>query len=304
MNQATKTTSQTGLSGTIKPVLNIEVSDDEEEFQDSLDELMVTSNRPHPFGGPRPLDPSSQLANTMGLNSERMQLMKASFFDTEQMETDQQHPIGGIHGDGVKKPIFKPQIFKGTLEHPVLKPKTRLTTDIFPRPQMASDNQSFGVDHPVTIQHAHHRTIVSKPLYSQTNVTQLKTHSNTVPLTQPQSLIPKRTLNYIVPSEKSWTTSRNKLFKDAGHFNSRSFRVGWGSNWTFVHSGHQVALKAIQVTRPQGIFNPLLPKDIADNTKGNDGLRIRAVNEKVDASPWIKLAEEDKKKVGVVIYNY
>ena len=143
-----------------------------------------------------------------------IQLMKASFFYADEMETEQtthsRQPVGN-HGDRVK-PLFNPQVLPNTFESPVVNAKIQMG---FPRPQMDTNNHSFTEDPSVQ---STHRTVLPRPSWAQTNVVQLKTRSHTAPLAQPQSLIPKHALDHIVPTNKSWTTTRNRLFKDAGHF--------------------------------------------------------------------------------------
>ncbi|XP_036603753.1 nuclear pore complex protein Nup98-Nup96 isoform X1 [Trichosurus vulpecula] len=45
----------------------------------------------------------------------------------------------------------------------------------------------------------------------------------------------------LVPLEKSVTCGKGKLLMDMALFMGRSFRVGWGPNWTFVNSGDQLS---------------------------------------------------------------
>ena len=45
----------------------------------------------------------------------------------------------------------------------------------------------------------------------------------------------------LVPLEKSITYGKGKLLMDMGLFMGRSFRVGWGPNWTLVNCGDQLS---------------------------------------------------------------
>lgn len=45
----------------------------------------------------------------------------------------------------------------------------------------------------------------------------------------------------LVPLERSITYGKGKLLMDMGLFMGRSFRVGWGPNWTLVNSGDQLS---------------------------------------------------------------
>lgn len=44
-----------------------------------------------------------------------------------------------------------------------------------------------------------------------------------------------------VPLKKSLTHKKQNLLVDAGLMMGRSFRVGWGPNWTLVHSGSEIS---------------------------------------------------------------
>lgn len=44
----------------------------------------------------------------------------------------------------------------------------------------------------------------------------------------------------LVPLEKSITYGKGKLLMDMALFMGRSFRVGWGPNWTVVNSGDKL----------------------------------------------------------------
>lgn len=45
----------------------------------------------------------------------------------------------------------------------------------------------------------------------------------------------------LVPLERSITYGKGKLLMDMGLFMGRSFRVGWGPNWTLVNCGDQLS---------------------------------------------------------------
>lgn len=45
----------------------------------------------------------------------------------------------------------------------------------------------------------------------------------------------------LVPLEKSVTYGKGKLLMDMALFMGRSFRVGWGPNWTLANSGEQLS---------------------------------------------------------------
>lgn len=51
-----------------------------------------------------------------------------------------------------------------------------------------------------------------------------------------------RRLGGPVPLESSITLGKGRLLMDAALFRGRSFRVGWGPNWTLVHCGDQLSV--------------------------------------------------------------
>lgn len=51
-----------------------------------------------------------------------------------------------------------------------------------------------------------------------------------------------RRLGGPVPLEGSVTVGKGRLLMDAALFRGRSFRVGWGPNWTLVHCGDQLSV--------------------------------------------------------------
>lgn len=76
--------------------------------------------------------------------------------------------------------------------------------------------------------------------------------------------------------------SGRKMYLDAGIVSGRAFHVGWGPNWTLVHSGYPIDTQVPM--RPSGVSRPLVgPTD--DDTIG---LKFSVKWEKVDASPWLK----------------
>ena len=248
----------------------------------------------------RPLDPSFGFASTMGLSSERMQVMKASFFDLDSVPSElppKPHPMKG-------KSLLVPSL--GSVTAGYTESRIESHDHLFPRPKIDRCPQSPSVftQSPYGDEATLFRprvTIASKRLQPQTStVPRPKTHSHSAPLAQPCSLIPRHSLDYVPSFDKSILDSNStRLCKDDGLFLGRSFRVGWGINWNFVHSGCKVSKAPVAVLPrpPQGLFNPA-----SNSVEGGEfeGLKIRVVREKVDASPWMKpglIADEEKKKV-------
>ena len=248
----------------------------------------VDQPEPHPLG-PHPLAPSYRLVNTIGLSSERVQVMKASFFEDEEPNMVKPHPQFKPIGPVVRprpQPLGQSFTTQQSSNMPeIVKPRPHV-----PRPQPEVWDQCSYSD-------THHTVLPQPHSYS----VQYNPRSHTAPLAQPQTLVPKHSLDNLIPLNTSWSLHRTGLFKDMGHFIGRSFRVGWGINWSFVHSGENVSLEAVNWTRPpHGIFNRSIQGGVVSG--GEDkGLKIRAVAEQLDASPWMKIADQDKKKVNDTI---
>lgn len=67
----------------------------------------------------------------------------------------------------------------------------------------------------------------------------------------------------LVPLKKSICTGRGRMLIDMGLFMGRSFRVGWGPNWTLVHSGKVISESSmVEKTDKQGNDYGFLPKAV------------------------------------------
>ena len=244
----------------------------------------IDQSEPHPLG-PHPLAPSYRLVNTIGLSSERVQVMKASFFEDEEPKMVKPHPQFRPVG-----PVMRPHPQPLGQSFTTTQQSSNMPEIIKPRPQVPRPEPEVW-DH--SSHSDTHHTVLAQP---HTYSVQYNPRSHTAPLAQPQTLVPKHTLDNLTPLNGSWSLNRMGLFKDMGHFIGRSFRVGWGTNWSFVHSGEGVSLEAVNWTRqPPSIFNRSIQGGVVS---GEDkGLKIRAVAEQLDASPWMKIADQEKKKV-------
>ena len=270
-------TSQTGLTAPQKPpVISLhtdEMISDDEEFEDALDEGgVIKHKKSHPFG------PSYRFVSTMGLDAQRMQVMKASFFD-ELEPTQPQRPV--------LKPV-KP-VLGSSIEFGV--PQSRLVhpfhsdhvpqQQYFPRPSVETLRSVSIPNSPIQMKPSTEETVPNFESY--TTHPSMKVQSET----QSALLLPRHALHCIVPLKASLSNNRLGLFADLGIFLGRSFRVGWGPNWTLAHSGYSLTNQVTQRPHPHGIFSPLSTLGDSEDSDDN-GLKIRAVLEKVDASPWMK----------------
>ena len=186
------------------------MSDEEEEFKEASDVAMTTELRPFPVFR------SQDLASSMGVDTHTVQVMKASFF-------------GGA--DEAKKPFSlkssRPLLFKTTptpasltKDHSLLHHSGRYT----PLSSLPS--------------RLHHGRGGSAPPTSLTPPPERFPHPAVSSLQAQASVImAKHNLSLLPPLERSALRDKTHSIADAGLSMGRSFRVGWGPNWTLVHSG-------------------------------------------------------------------
>lgn len=68
----------------------------------------------------------------------------------------------------------------------------------------------------------------------------------------------------LVPLEKSITYRKGKLLMDMALFMGRSFRVGWGPNWTLVNCGDQLSASSeIEELQCESVEYGFLPTPVA-----------------------------------------
>lgn len=262
------TTSQTGQ-------VNFQTSQtsslqlDEEEAMS--DEEGVVSMEPHVPAPP----PSHSMTATMGLNTHRIQVMKASFFGTDQEKMrggvskagnyrQQQYPVGfgeqhmagrlltrskqsDLHS-GMGQRLGQVQFRDTPSPIPHLPPDTSpslsshyLRSHPTPLPTPSQSLLEFAGESSM-----HHSSdlststsLYSSAVPSQTGRWPRPRAPPTSSLLQMQSsvLVARTDLNVLVPPSHSMVCGRTRMAADAGLFLGRSFRVGWGPNWTLSHSG-------------------------------------------------------------------
>lgn len=202
---------------------------DEEAFEDAVD--MADTIKPHP------LPVSQQLAATMGVHAHRVQVMKASFFGTEE-------PPQHTHYEQTPPlQLQRHSLFRGSLQCTTPLIQTQTTPiQTTPLAQRALD-----------ISHTPQMTA----LQAQSAV-----------------LLEKHDLRTIVPLKESLVAKRERHIADLGLFMGRSFRVGWGPNWTLSHSG-------LQLSHSQTRVGGSLFSGYTHTVAESQGLPVRAVLERV-----------------------
>ena len=259
-------TSQTSLTTSQLPTRPLaldqdeDFSDDEgEEFQDAEDHVAMT----------RPLAPSHHLATTLGLDTHRIQVMKASFFtDFDSLSQDHLRYV-----PPAKTTLLQP----GSISYiqPTAPPIQRdlVSTKLFPRPPVETFPTLGSIP---TSPHLSPSPLPGQP--------EQVIHSGPYHTVPPSQIIPHQKVDFIVPLETSIVSNKTGLLADAGITFGRSFRVGWGPNWSLSHTGFQLAAPLPQILPPQSVFTA--------HTSSHDceemGLKFHVAIEKLDASPWMK----------------
>lgn len=231
---------------------------DDEQFLDA--EEGVAQQQPLPLA-----PPSHEMTMTMGLSSHRIQVMKASFFGSGEREMERRReervplalpkraPLGRLL---VAPPVaaYHPTMIRVGQEQKTGQVQFRDTPS--PIPHLPDSSLPFSTPH-----HLLHQTPTPTPSQSllefgaeergtsdgstsllSTRAAGLSLPPPSVSLVQAQSsvLMARHNLATLVPPSDSMTRGRSRLIADAGLFLGRSFRVGWGPNWTLSHSGVEI----------------------------------------------------------------
>ncbi|XP_041440603.1 nuclear pore complex protein Nup98-Nup96 isoform X1 [Xenopus laevis] len=177
-----------------------------------------------------PLSASSHIASSLGINPHALQVMKASLLleeeDGEMINRFSSFPSSMDPYPDVRSPrLFPSSHAKRTSSMGLLQSK-------FASPSISRISETAQGSHsprilPVT------PWSVPAPLAPTFVIPRPapETHLRTVGTRRQQEL---------VPLEKSVTHGRGSLLIDMGLFMGRSFRVGWGPNWTLVHNGDKL----------------------------------------------------------------
>ena len=255
-SRAGSTTGQTGFRAS--QLDEDENMSDEDSFRDAEEGV-----------GLRPLapPPSHSMTAAMGLNTHQIQVMKASFFGANERGR------GGVAGGGNQWQPPRPE-FKGRggllgkhtemlsgMERRLGKIEFRDTPS--PIPYFPPDTPSISA-HLLQSQAPPTRaTPIPTPSQSLLEFAGEDSahysisahsfshsaragHSRPRPPAPPTSgllqgqLVPRTDLNTLVPMSEGMVCGRTRLAADAGLFLGRSFRVGWGPNWTLSHSGSTI----------------------------------------------------------------
>ena len=249
-----------------------------------------------PMETPFPLPPPShQFATTMGLNTHRMQVMKASFFSgtesgipgasTTHM-TNRQRPA--VSARPFPSQTVRPQFSTG-IPSPTT---TLLRRDVLP--PRATLNHSFSATNRSILTEDRTDLVPNIPRLDTVLPPSLGPLPPSLP-TQPalsslqiQSslLMANRDLQSLVPLRCSLERGKQRLIADMGLFQGRSFRVGWAPNWMLSHSGKHTSSES---ERRSGIRPTLFtPTGAATDSSSHSNQPLKVLVERLHVSQFAK----------------
>ncbi|XP_062423496.1 nuclear pore complex protein Nup98-Nup96 isoform X5 [Rhea pennata] len=182
---------------------------------------------------------STHIASTLGINPHVLQIMKASLLaDEDDIDLILDHyPGKQLTKMDASQEICSPRLpistLQGQKKHSVgglLQSKFASVLLQQPSPSLQDFRGPW--------------TSSSSPSVAPWSVTSPLASAFSVPSSAPEvqvKTVGVRRQQGLVPLEKSITYGKGKLLMDMALFMGRSFRVGWGPNWTLVNSGDQLS---------------------------------------------------------------
>ncbi|XP_022250007.1 nuclear pore complex protein Nup98-Nup96-like isoform X2 [Limulus polyphemus] len=258
--------------GLKKQAISMQHIDEDDEMLDITQQTMPLEDIEELSQMDEVYSPSEKLAHALGVDVHRMQGMKVSFFqDEESVEEveDKGDPIMSTHrskysdrNSYVSKKYtngehssYGVSLIKTNLSH-IDSPKPISLYDQYPVSTSLAPLQPEPL--PLVDLLTHHPTLRSG-VTDDSSIQMKKSVMRT-----------KRTLA-LVSLNKSLLNERHHLIADLGCFLGRSFRIGWGPEWTFSHLGHCIGSSTEQVkSKPTalGLLTSVKPAMPADSTLG------------------------------------
>ncbi|XP_053561637.1 LOW QUALITY PROTEIN: nuclear pore complex protein Nup98-Nup96 [Bombina bombina] len=178
-----------------------------------------------------PVSASSHIASSLGINPHALQVMKASLF----MEDDDGEMTNLTHFTSTVNTVQDTR-----------SPRLLLPSQTSVGALLQSRFSAAGLLKPSDPQQGSHspRVSSSSPALPPWSAPGPLSSAFILPSPAPEAQL--RTVGTqrqqsLVPLEKSITAGRGKFLIDMALFMGRSFRVGWGPNWTVVHSGDKLS---------------------------------------------------------------
>ena len=250
---------------------------DDDDYEDAMVGV-VNGGEPHP-------QMMEQYVSTLGLNPHRMQVMKASFFGTDDTSL---HNIPTVPLTSKGRPAVVAKPLQNHYQSPTL-----LRKDAFQSPRPSFNETTTGdrstmefttvAGGPDSFTVPPFTTRAPPPMPVHPTLSSLQAQSSL--------LMAKHNLHTLIPQEKSFVREKSRMVADAGLFLGRSFRVGWGPSWTLAHSGTQIASELSSTSslqeHQQPLFTPLAAARWG-NVSTSENQPLRVVIEKVAVGPFAK----------------
>ncbi len=237
----------------------------DEEFEDAYEEMgaAVSSQQ-------LPLAPPQQL---VGPSTQHVQLMKMSFFTKEEPQ-EENRPMAPATA-----PRSPSLLFPAVHPTPQRTPRTSMLYRKQPTPTRSPAAPS-PASVPICALYRSSLSMLTPQRLQQPPASPARhASSSSSSLAQSAILMSKRDLRTLVSSRESLQTGNTRCLCDHGLFLGRSFRVGWGPNWTLVHSGAQMSSPSAGKVPSQGtLFSRHVPSSVMSK---DTPLPIRVVMEKL-----------------------
>ncbi|XP_020024737.1 nuclear pore complex protein Nup98-Nup96 isoform X3 [Castor canadensis] len=187
-----------------------------------------------------PVSASTHIASSLGINPHVLQIMKASLLaDEEDGDATDQH-ISHLPSKGdISQEICSPRL-------PISTSHSSKSRSIVGGLLQSKFTSGAFLSPSASVQECRTPRASSLMNISSTSpwtVPPLLTTVFTVPSPSPEvqlKTVGTRRQPGLVPLEKSVTYGKGKLLMDMALFMGRSFRVGWGPNWTLANTGEQL----------------------------------------------------------------
>ncbi|XP_009996804.1 PREDICTED: nuclear pore complex protein Nup98-Nup96 [Chaetura pelagica] len=216
---------------------------------------------------------STHIASTLGINPHVLQIMKASLLaDEDDLDLILDHYPGKqpVKMDTSQEicsprlPISKSQGQKRYSVGGLLQSKF---ANAFFQPPSAALQDAKGP-----------RTSSSPPAVTPWSATSPLASAFSVPPSVPEvqmKTVGVRRQRGLVPLEKSITYGKGKLLMDMALFMGRSFRVGWGPNWTLVNCGDQLSASSEREdVRDESVGYGFLPTPVAPKPLSESSFKV------------------------------
>ncbi|NXB27054.1 NUP98 protein, partial [Rhagologus leucostigma] len=225
---------------------------------------------------------STHIASTQGINPYVLQIMKASLLaDDDDLDLILDYPGKQPVKMDTSQEICSPRL-------PISKSQGQKRHAVAGLLQSKFANVLFQAPSAVVADAKGPRTLGSPPSAALWSAASPLASAFAVPPAVPEVQVKTvgiRRQRGLVPLERSITYGKGKLLMDMGLFMGRSFRVGWGPNWTLVNCGDQLSGSS-EVEDPQlePVEYGFLPTPVAPKSLTESPFKVHV--EKLSLEQW------------------